>query len=71
MMPLVLGLEEQEAVAMLDSLGFVVSDVEEVFRFGRDRGIVVEQEPPSDMLLVRGTQIRLKIGRRGADGREQ
>jgi len=71
MMPLVLGLEEQEAVVMLDSLGFVVSDVEEVFRFGRDQGIVVEQEPRSDTLLVRGTQIRLKIGRRGADGREQ
>jgi serine/threonine-protein kinase len=71
MMPYVLGLEEQEAVAMLDSLGLVVSDVEEVFRFGRDQGIVLEQEPPSDTLLVRGTQIRLKIGRRGADGREQ
>lgn len=70
-MPLVLGLGEEEAVAMLDSLGLVVSDVEEVFRFGRDQGIVVEQEPASDMELQRGGAVRLKVGRRGADGREQ
>lgn len=67
-MPLVLGLEEQEAVMLLDSLGLVVSDVEEVFRFGRDRGIVVEQEPASDMELQRGSAVRLKVGRRGVEG---
>lgn len=67
-MPLVLGLEEQEAITLLDSLGLVVSDVEEVFRFGRDRGIVVEQEPASEMELQRGSAIRLKVGRRGLEG---
>jgi serine/threonine-protein kinase len=70
-MPLVLGLEEQEAITLLDSLGLVVSDVEEVFRFGRDQGIVVEQEPASDIQLQRGSSVRLKIGRRGGSDREQ
>jgi len=67
-MPLVLGLERAEAEAMLDSLGLVVSDVEEVFRFGRDQGIVVEQEPAADTELERGTSVRLKVGRGGRDG---
>jgi serine/threonine-protein kinase len=66
-MPLVLGLTEEEAVTMLDSLGLIVEPVEEVFRFGRDQGIVVEQEPASDAELQRGTPVRLKVGRRGLD----
>jgi hypothetical protein len=41
--------------------------VEEVFRFGRDQGIVVEQEPASDTELQRGTEVRLAVGRRGLD----
>lgn len=66
-MPMVLGLEEAAAVMMLDSLGLVVSEVEEVFRFGRDQGIVVEQEPASDTELQRGGMVRLKVGRRGLE----
>jgi serine/threonine-protein kinase len=66
-MPLVLGLEEQAALMLLDSLGLVVSGVEEVFRFGRDQGIVVEQEPASDLELHRGSTVRLKVGRRGTE----
>jgi len=66
-MPLVLGLEEAAAVTMLDSLGLIVTEVEEVFRFGRDQGIVVEQEPASDTELQRGSSVRLKVGRRGLD----
>jgi beta-lactam-binding protein with PASTA domain len=66
-MTLVLGLEEAEAVQLLDSLGLVVADIEEVFRYGRDQGIVVEQEPASDMALQRGGQVRLKVGRRGLE----
>jgi beta-lactam-binding protein with PASTA domain len=64
-MPLVLGLEQLEAEALLDSLGLVVADVEEVFRFGRDQGIIVEQEPAADTELQRGSGVRLKVGRRG------
>ena len=69
-MPLVLGLDDMEAVQLLDSLGLSVSDIQEVFRFGRDQGIVVEQEPAADMELQRGSEVRLKVGRRGP-GREQ
>jgi len=64
-MPSVLGMDEEAARAMLDSLGLVVSEVREVFRFGRDQGIVVEQEPPADSLLERGSAVRLSVGRRG------
>lgn len=67
-MPLVLGLEQMEAEQLLDSLGLDVTDVEEVFRFGRDQGIVVEQEPAADSELQRGSGVRLKVGRRGAGG---
>jgi serine/threonine-protein kinase len=66
-MPLVLGMEEREALMLLDSLGLVVSDVEEVFRYGRDQGVVVEQEPASDMELQRGSPVRLQVGRRGLE----
>jgi hypothetical protein len=69
-MPLVLGLDQAEAESLLDSLGLVVSDVEEVFRFGRDQGIVVEQQPAADTELERGSSVVLKVGRRGL-GREQ
>ena len=67
-MPLVLGLPEEEAVTLLDSLGLIVEQpIEEIFVFGRDQGIVVEQEPASDVELQRGTAVRLKVGRRGLE----
>ncbi|MEQ8330961.1 MAG: PASTA domain-containing protein [Longimicrobiales bacterium] len=68
LMPLVLGLEEDHALAVLDSLGLVVGELTEVFRFGRDQGIVVEQEPAADTELQRGAAVRLSVGRRGRDG---
>lgn len=70
-MPLVLGLEESEAVATLDSLGLVVSEVREVFRFGRDQGIVVEQEPAAETELTRGAEVILSVGRRGGTGNNE
>lgn len=63
-MPFVLGLDQAEAEMLLDSLGLVVSDVDEVFRFGRDQGVVVEQEPAADTELERGSPVRLVVGRR-------
>ena len=62
-MPMVLGLTQDEAVAKLDSLGLVVSDIKEVFRFGRDQGVVVEQEPAADTRLAPGTAVQLSVGR--------
>ncbi len=69
-MPYVLGMERAEAEAVLDSLGLVVSDVEEVFRFGRDQGIVVEQEPAAETELERGSSVRLTVGRGGREDEE-
>lgn len=66
-MPFVLGLPEDEARMLLDSLGLPVTAVEEVFRFGRDQGIVVQQEPASDTELERGSGVRLQVGRRGSE----
>ena len=67
-MPLVLGLEQAEAEAMLDSLGLVVSEITTRFRFGRDQGRVVEQVPPPDSLLDPGSLVQLVVGRRSRRG---
>jgi serine/threonine-protein kinase len=64
-MPLLLGLQEEQALAIADSLGLSVAEVETRFRFGRDQGLVVEQEPPATTLVERGAAIRLVVGRRG------
>lgn len=64
-MPVLLGMEEEEAISVLDSLGFVVGGVETRFRFGRDQGLVVEQEPPARTLVPQGSAVRLVVGRRG------
>jgi beta-lactam-binding protein with PASTA domain len=64
-MPLLLGLREEQARAVLDSLGLSLSEVETRFRFGRDQGLVVEQEPPAATEVERGSAVRLVVGRRG------
>jgi beta-lactam-binding protein with PASTA domain len=64
-MPLLLGLSEEEARAVLDSLGLNVGEVETRFRFGRDQGLVVEQDPPPESMIQEGATVRLVVGRRG------
>jgi len=64
-MPLLLGLREEEAIAVLDSVGLTLLEVETRFRFGRDQGLVVLQEPPAATLVERGSAVRLVVGRRG------
>lgn len=64
-MPRLLGLSEEAARSVLDSLGLVIEEVETRFRFGRDQGLVVEQEPQVDALVDEGTAVRLVVGRRG------
>ncbi len=64
-MPLLLGLREEQARAVLDTLGLSLSEVETRFRFGRDQGLVVEQEPPAATQVERGSGVRLVVGRRG------
>lgn len=64
-MPLLLGLQEEQARSILDSLGLVVGDVSTRFRFGRDQGLVVEQEPPAATMIQQGSAVSLVVGRRG------
>ena len=66
-MPLLLGLEESEAMAVLDSLGFEVGEVETRFRFGRDQGLVVDQDPPAMTMVPQGSFVHLVVGRRGGE----
>lgn len=67
-MPDLLQYAEEEARDTLNALGLVVEDVEEVFRFGRDQGRVVSQDPPAGAELERGTAVRLVVGRRNGGG---
>jgi beta-lactam-binding protein with PASTA domain len=64
-MPLLLGLSEDDARAVLDSVGLVLDSVETRFRFGRDQGLVVEQVPPARTMVQEGGAVRLVVGRRG------
>ena len=64
-MPNLLGIAQDAAVDSLAALGLGVAVVDTVFRFGRDQGLVVEQAPPADSLLPRGSRVRLSVGRRG------
>ena len=68
-MPLLLGMAEAEARAVVDSLGLVLQDVETRFRFGRDQGMVVGQEPPAGTIIKEGAEVRLAVGRRGTGAR--
>jgi serine/threonine-protein kinase len=70
-MPDLLGMAEEEARDVLDALGLVVTDVEEVFRFGRDQGRVVAQDPPAGEELERGSSVRLVVGRRGGQRQDR
>ena len=65
-MPLLLGIEQESAEVLLDSLGFVLMPVEDCFRFGQDQGRVVGQVPPPDSLVTPGSRVRLSVGSRNA-----
>lgn len=68
-MPSLVGLQEEEAMQMLDSLGLVVSEVETRFRFGQNQGTVLEQEPAAETAVERGSAVRLVVARRGGEER--
>ena len=65
-MPQLLGMDELRAMALLDSLGLVLGVVEEVVRPAWEMGTVVDQAPPADTPLERGSAVRLAVGRQGA-----
>jgi serine/threonine-protein kinase len=64
-MPYLLGLQQADALALLDSIGLVLGSVEEVPGQEWERGIVLGQEPKPDSLVERGSAVRLAVGRRG------
>lgn len=63
-MPRLIEMQEEEALAQLDTLGLVV-EVETVFRFGADQGAVIGQDPAPGIALERGSAVTLTVGRRG------
>ena len=68
-MPLLLGIQQERAEVLLDSLGFELSEVEDCFRFGRDQGRVVEQLPLPNSLVRPGSRVRLAVGSRSSGRR--
>jgi len=55
--------QPDRAVDTLRILGIGVARMDTVFRFGRDQGLVVEQDPPADSLVRRGAGVTLSVGR--------
>lgn len=63
-MPRLVGMTRDDAAAVLDSLGLVVGEIEEVFRFGGEQGRVVDQDPEPGTAVERGSAVRISVGRR-------
>ena len=61
--PLLVGMSEEQARDTLNALGLIVSEIEEVFRFGADQGSVVDHVPPAESVLEKGSAVRLLVGR--------
>ena len=60
-MPNLVGMPEVEALAMLDSLGLVISDITTRLSL-RDDGSVIEQEPEAAIMVELGSAVRLVVG---------
>lgn len=60
-LPLLLALPLERATAILDSLGFIVSDVERRPWAGAAPGTVIGQEPAAGTMLDRGSAVRLVV----------
>lgn len=66
-LPDLVGMMEERARIVLDSLGLAVGEVESRFRFGFSQGEVVEQFPSAGEEVSRGSPVRLVVGGRGLD----
>jgi eukaryotic-like serine/threonine-protein kinase len=64
-LPDLVGMQEEEARAVLESLGLEVGEVDTVFRFGFNQGEVLEQIPEAGQEIPEGSVVRLVVGRRG------
>lgn len=63
--PDLVGMQEQEARAVLDSVGLELGEVDTVFQFGFNQGEVLQQVPAAGEEIPQGSVVRLVIGRRG------
>ncbi|TVR63527.1 MAG: PASTA domain-containing protein [Gemmatimonadales bacterium] len=63
--PVLVGLQEEQALAMLDSLGLLVGEIQPRFRFGFNQGEVLGQHPEAGQEVPQGSLVRLEVGRRG------
>jgi len=61
-MPEIVGLNLEEAEELLDSLNLVLGEVREVFRFGFQSGLVIEQTPEEGVPVAKGDEVRLAVG---------
>jgi beta-lactam-binding protein with PASTA domain len=68
-MPDLLGLQEEQALMALDSIGLLVPEVETRFRFGLDQGSVIEQEPAPETMVEQGSAVRIVVAREGGENR--
>lgn len=64
-MPLLVGMQEEQARELLESLGLAVGEVDTAFRFGFNQGQVLEQFPEAGEEIAAGSEVRLVVGRRG------
>ncbi len=64
-MPDLVGVQEEWARSLLESMGLEVGEVETRFRFGFSQGEILEHFPPADSLIAEGSAVRLVVGRRG------
>ncbi len=64
-LPDLVGLQEEEARALLESLGLEVGEVQVRQRFGFNRGEVLEQLPAAGEEVPRGGEVHLVVGARG------
>ena len=63
--PELVGMQEEQARQILESLGLEVGEVEVRFRFGFSQGEVLGQSPEAGEEIPRGSVVHLEIGRRG------
>jgi len=66
--PDLVGMQEEQARAVLESLGLEVGEVQERQRFGFSRGQVLEQIPAAGEEVPRGGEVHLVVGMRGIPG---
>lgn len=64
-LPDLVGMQEEQALQVLDSLGLEVGEVDTAFRFGFSQGEVLEQRPEAGEEIPEGSRVHLVVGRRG------